>query len=68
MRIKSLCLLLALPIIVSVTGCKEDKEQIASPSCANPVTASDPEKCPRGEGNIIRSKPETWELGGEKAR
>lgn len=68
MRIRSLYLLLALSIIVSVTGCKEEKEQVASPSCANPVTAVDPEKCPRGEGNIIRSKPETWELGSEKTR
>lgn len=66
MIIKALCTTLVFSLMLGLAGCKEDKVEVASPDCANPVTASDATKCPRGEGNIIRSKPQTWSLDNEK--
>jgi hypothetical protein len=55
-----------LVIVLTLSGCKEDKDDLASPNCASPITSNDSSKCPRNDGNITRSKPQTWSMDSEK--
>lgn len=55
-----------LVLLVALSGCKEDKDDVASPNCADPVVSSDSSKCPRQDGKITRSKPQTWSMDSEK--
>ena len=48
----------------TVSGCKEDKDEAASPDCVNQATKYDPSVCPRADTGITRSKPKTWSLDG----
>lgn len=66
MQIKRLVTASLLVLLAAVSGCKEEKDEVASPNCSNPVTASDPSKCPRQDGNITRSQPKTWSMDSEK--
>lgn len=66
MKFKQLVTLSLIALLTAVSGCKKDKEEVASPNCSNPAISSDSSKCPRQDGNIIRSQPKTWSMDSEK--
>lgn len=66
MQIKRLVTMSLLVLVAAVSGCKEEKGEVASPNCSNPAIASDASKCPRQDGNITRSQPKTWSMDSEK--
>lgn len=65
MRTKKIIALTLLVLSVGMSGCKEEKTEVASPACSDAATASDSTKCPRQDGNITRSKPQNWSLDSE---
>lgn len=66
MQINRLVTAYLLVILAAVSGCKEEKVEVASPNCSDSATASDSSKCPRQDGNITRSQPKTWSMDSEK--
>lgn len=66
MQFKKLVTATLLVLLVAISGCKKDKDEVASPNCADPVISSDSSKCPRQDGTITRSKPQTWSMDSEK--
>lgn len=53
-----------LTLTAALSGCKEDKDEVASPDCANHATQYDSSVCPRADTGITRSKPKTWSMDG----
>lgn len=66
MRFRHIITASTLIFLTAVSGCKEETPEVASPNCSNSSTAVDPSKCPRQEGNIVRSKPKNWSMDSEK--
>jgi hypothetical protein len=61
MRVVTIGAAIVLSLMVSLTGCKEDKPEVSNPDCSNPAMATH-SKCIRADDNIIRSKPKTWTM------
>lgn len=64
MGTKLLILAALMALTVTVSGCKEDKDEVASPDCASHATKYDPSVCPRADTGIKRSEPKTWSMDG----